>query len=183
MKIRVNFWSVVSFVMVVVTSMCFTSCGNDDEDDDKPNELVGWYLCNNVLLTKDNWPKAGGIFKDKDGVEYEMWSWGNCPRTIHIVDDTHLDFYQSAQLYDKGEAGTEGMDMIYQIDGGKKAAYGIPKRLTYNRRTDGGIDFSLDRSQIILAKTETGFEVTSGYWQGYIDSYKIFLKYDPNKAY
>jgi len=180
MKIRVNFWSVVSFVMVVVTSMCFTSCGNDDEDDDKPNELVGWYLCNNVLLTKDNWPKWGTV--DKDG-EYKWLGWGNCPRTIHIVDDTHLDFYQSAQLYDKGEAGTEGMDMIYQIDGGKKAAYGIPKRLTYNRRTDGGIDFSLDRSQIILAKTETGFEVTSGYWQGYIDSYKIFLKYDPNKAY
>ena len=173
MKNKVKIWSVLLFATVFVASMCFTSCGKDDEDDGSKG-LVGWYLCNDTLLTKDNWPRFSMGIGDE-----EMWGYGYCPLTIHIVDDLHLDFYQSAGLYDEGDSRPEGMDKIYQIDGGKMAAYGTPQHLTYNRRTDGGIDFSLSGSQIILAKTATGFEVTSGYWQ----NCKIFIKYDPNKAY
>lgn len=183
MKIKVNFWNVLLFVMVVVTSMCFTSCGNDDDDDkEKPNELVGWYLRNNELLTQANWPTSASAYLDNNGVPHSMSVIDNCPPVIHIVDDSNLDFYQSASLYVKGEAGTEGKDMIYQIEGGKMVAYGTPQHLTYNRRVDGGIDFSLGYHKIVLAKTETGFEVTSRYW-GDRDNEKFFLKYDPNKVY
>lgn len=183
MKIRVNVWTVIMYVMVVVTSMCFTSCGDDDNNNGgKSNGLVGWYLRNNELLTKENWPKSASAYLDNNGVPQLMWSIDPCPPVIHIVDNSYLDIYVGAGLYYEGETGTEGKDMIYQIEEGKTAAYGTPKRLTYNLRTDGGIEFSLNYHQIILAKTETGFEVTSGYW-GDRDNEKTFLKYDPNKAY
>ena len=166
-----NSFYLLAIMMAVVLCVSFTSCS---DDDDTGNDLVGWYLNNDELCTKEDCP----LFEEASGDIYYFRG----PDIIHIIDDTYLDYYGDSEVYKKGDKYTEGKEMIYQMDGGKRALYDTPTRITYYRRTDKEISFVVpgtDESRIFLIKTDKGLEVIDGYWQ----QPKTWLKYDPNKAY
>lgn len=177
-----NSFYLLAIMMAAVLCVGFTSCGDDDDDPKNTgNDLVGWYINYDEIITKENCPKNGMEWTDQNGEIHVSESYSSAPPIIHIINDTYLDYYYESEILEKGNEKPAGKDLVYQMDGGNLAYYGTPTRITYYRRTDKEISFvvpDIYESRIFLIKTDKGLEVIDGDWYP-----KTWLKYDPNKAY
>ncbi len=175
-------------LMALFIMMGLSSCvKNQFEDPNKGDKYVGWYLNAEKIPTEANWPMGGLEYVDpQTGQLVAVYAWGDCPRAIHIIDDKKLDYYDERKLFhEDDEKDHNGKDLIYQLqteESGVLSWYGTPIRITYNRRTDGGIDFAYDNTMVILSVTDNGFERVAGSL-GYYAHCKTFIKYDPQLIY
>lgn len=174
-----------------------TACGDDEDNDngngkDNGNELVGWYLCSDELLTEETAKSMTTTYSGDEAIK--TYSYMVPPTIIHIVDATHLDYYEPEYPHELGEEDAGGKDKLYQIKSVDKimAYYGVSERKVYNNRTDGGFDFvvkgwksqsvAVGDLQVVLEKTDRGFNIVEGcFIKGPYN--KVLLKYDPNTVY
>lgn len=180
-----NSFYLLAIMMAAVLCVGFTSCGDDDDDPKNTgNDLVGWYINYDEIMTKDNCPTEGGGWLDQNGEFHPVEYYSSAPPIIHIINDTYLDYYYESEILEKGNEKPAGKDLVYQMDGGNLAYYGTPTRIAYHRLSDNLIsfetpDFDWYHTVLTLSKADSGFKVYDGYWQ----RSETWLKYDPNKAY
>ena len=104
MKSKKNLWSVLVIMMGLVVSICFTSCGDDDENT---NPFVGTWSCSKHYIDRISWD--GGTdtytFKSNGTYEWKCRGW----------DDESGNYYYNESLKTLTVTNQRGTTWVYII--------------------------------------------------------------------
>ncbi|MBQ8702559.1 MAG: hypothetical protein IJ549_07335 [Prevotella sp.] len=186
-------YSMLIVLCGMMATMTFTACGGDDDDGGgNGSGLTGWYYSfdyniNSVkglvsAAAKDGYesfddsgmyyPHKGGDF----GVVHAHYDFSTL-YVMHIKDSQTIECYEVQYLWKPGASGTNGMDLLLQIDCppvGTLAFYGKPAYYYVYTRNGNTISFTDNGEKAVFAITNDGLlQSGGGKW----------TKYNPSTVY
>ena len=203
MTIMKNLWSLLTVLLVVVFSMCFTSCGDDDSGDGGSSGINGYYIEGslytntdfkndnvwwNMQISKEAAEYYGNTLTftlfDSNGHFFPRSSdggylWLEYEPTFIRVDDNCIYSYSGISLYQLGASGTSGRELLYKFDAGEYGTlgfYGLPDAI-YVYTRDGNrliMDVGDGKHTNTFVITDGGLVLSGG---------GSYTKYNPNTTY